>query len=129
MHNESALDKLTGTFQILDLQSLLLAARGEVDLALMFKQELASRGMDYSGKWIGFDAVYDELFSERELCDVELLCQEQMFRDRRIGDTGAEKSSLGKLGRVRTALLKKKAARELAAVTARKARQAREARS
>lgn len=34
---------------------LLMAARGEIDLNLLARLELANRGLDADGKWVGFD--------------------------------------------------------------------------
>lgn len=41
--------------QTLGTQILAAAARGDIDLNQIAKQELASRGLDYQGKWVGFE--------------------------------------------------------------------------
>lgn len=41
--------------QVADIAVLAAAARGEIDLNRMAREELASRGLDHSGKWVGFD--------------------------------------------------------------------------
>ncbi len=120
MKNDSAaLANLTETLQTLDLNALLLAVAGEVNLALLFKAELANRGLGYSGEWLGFDKVHEEIFSEGELSELEICAEEELFRDGRARNSGA------RLGSIRKALLKKQSARKLAAFTARKAREAR----
>lgn len=40
--------------QTIPADVLAAAARGEIDLNALARQELASRGLDLSGKWIGF---------------------------------------------------------------------------
>ncbi len=122
MKNDSALANLTETLQTLDLNALLLAVTGDVNLALLFKAELANRGLGYSGEWLGFDKVHEEIFSEGELSELEICAEEELFRDGRARNNGA------RLGSIRKALLKKQSARKLATVVARKARQEREAR-
>ncbi len=124
MKNDSALANLTETLQLLDLNALLLAVTGDVNLALLFKAELANRGLGYSGEWLGFDKVHEEIFSEGELSELEICAEEELYRDGLAG----KPNSQARLGSIRKALLKKQSARKLAAVTARKARQAREAR-
>ena len=41
-------------FQMIHTDLLCKAARGEIDLQQLAKDELASRGLDWSGKWVGF---------------------------------------------------------------------------
>ncbi len=41
--------------QTISSELLAAAARGEVDLNLVAAEELANRGQDKNGKWIGFD--------------------------------------------------------------------------
>lgn len=43
-----------GVFQVLPLASLLAAVRGELDLNLIARRELASRGLNQAGQWVGF---------------------------------------------------------------------------
>lgn len=124
MKNNSALANLTETLQLLDIKALLLAVTGEVNLPLLFKAELANRGLGYSGEWLGFDKVHEEIFSEGELSEMEILAEEELYRDGLAG----KPNSRARLGSIRKALLKKQSARKLAAVVARKARQDREAR-
>ena len=42
------------SFQILDLTLLIAAVNGKIDLNEMVKNELKSRGLDETGKWVGF---------------------------------------------------------------------------
>jgi hypothetical protein len=44
-----------GFIQIAATKVLAAAARGELDLNLLAREELASRGLDASGIWVGFD--------------------------------------------------------------------------
>ena len=44
-----------GFIQIAATKVLAAAARGELDLNLLAREELASRGLDANGVWIGFD--------------------------------------------------------------------------
>ena len=44
-----------GFIQIADVQVLAAAARGEIDLNLIAREELASRGLNDQGRWVGFD--------------------------------------------------------------------------
>lgn len=47
--------------QIADTQTLAAVARGEVDLNRIAREELASRGMDQNGNWVGFDKARQQL--------------------------------------------------------------------
>ncbi len=44
-----------GFIQIALTKVLAAAARGELDLNLLAREELASRGLDTQGDWVGFD--------------------------------------------------------------------------
>ena len=44
-----------GFIQIALTKVLAAAARGELDLNLLAREELASRGLNDQGNWIGFD--------------------------------------------------------------------------
>jgi hypothetical protein len=44
-----------GFIQIALTKVLAAAARGELDLNLLAREELASRGLDTPGEWVGFD--------------------------------------------------------------------------
>lgn len=44
-----------GALQLLDSTVLGAVARGELDLNLIARENLASRGLDAAGRWIGFD--------------------------------------------------------------------------
>jgi hypothetical protein len=46
-----------GFIQIANSEILAAVARGELDLNAVARQELAARGLDKNGKWIGFDAA------------------------------------------------------------------------
>ena len=46
-----------GFIQIALTKVLAAAARGELDLNLLAREELASRGLNDQGNWIGFDAA------------------------------------------------------------------------
>ncbi len=52
--NGFTIDEL-GFIQIALTKVLAAAARGEVDLNRLAREELASRGMDKNGQWVGFD--------------------------------------------------------------------------
>ena len=43
-----------GFIQIADTKVLLMVAKGEVDLNLVAREELANRGLGLNGKWVGF---------------------------------------------------------------------------
>lgn len=43
------------SIQSLPFKLILAAANGQVDLNAMARDELANRGLDQSGKWVGFD--------------------------------------------------------------------------
>ena len=47
----------TGFIQIALAKVLAAVARGELDLNQLAKQELAGRGLNDQGNWIGFDAA------------------------------------------------------------------------
>ena len=47
----------TGFIQIALTKVLAAVARGELDLNRLAKQELAARGLNDQGNWIGFDAA------------------------------------------------------------------------
>ena len=44
-----------GFIQIALTKVLAAAARGEIDLNRLAREELASRGLDKDGQWVGFD--------------------------------------------------------------------------
>ena len=44
-----------GFIQIALTKVLASAARGEIDLNRLAREELASRGLDKDGQWVGFD--------------------------------------------------------------------------
>lgn len=44
-----------GFIQIAATKVLAAIARGEIDLNRIVREELASRGLDQNGKWVGFD--------------------------------------------------------------------------
>ena len=43
-----------GFIQLADARILAAVARGELDLNAVARRELASRGLDRHGKWVGF---------------------------------------------------------------------------
>ena len=47
-----------GFIQIALTKVLAAAARGELDLNLLAREELASRGLDTQGEWVGFDRAH-----------------------------------------------------------------------
>ncbi len=44
-----------GFVQIADTKVLAAVARGEVDLNRLAREELAARGLDQNGNWVGFE--------------------------------------------------------------------------
>jgi hypothetical protein len=44
-----------GFIQIADTKVLAAAARGELDLNRIAREELAARGLDLNGVWVGFE--------------------------------------------------------------------------
>lgn len=44
-----------GFIQTAMIKVLVAAARGELDLNLLAREELAARGLDQNGVWVGFD--------------------------------------------------------------------------
>ena len=54
--NEFTVDEV-GFIQIALTMVLAAVARGELDLNRLAREELASRGLNDQGKWIGFDAA------------------------------------------------------------------------
>lgn len=44
-----------GFIQIAASKVLAAVARGEIDLNRIAREEMASRGLDQNGKWVGFD--------------------------------------------------------------------------
>ena len=53
-NNEFTIDEL-GFIQIALTKVLAAAARGELDLNRLAREELASRGQDEHGNWVGFE--------------------------------------------------------------------------
>ncbi|MCE7915561.1 MAG: hypothetical protein DYH15_13030 [Nitrosomonas sp. PRO4] len=49
------------SIQTLPISLLIAAANGQIDLNKMAKNELANRGLDLSGKWVGFDQARELL--------------------------------------------------------------------
>ena len=52
-----------GFIQLADTDVLAAVARGEIDLNQIAREELASRGLDDQGRWVGFDQARAALFS------------------------------------------------------------------
>ena len=44
-----------GFIQIADPKVLVAVARGDLDLNAVARRELASRGLDHTGMWVGFE--------------------------------------------------------------------------
>jgi hypothetical protein len=44
-----------GFMQLADAKILAAVARGELDLNAVARRELANRGLDHDGKWVGFE--------------------------------------------------------------------------
>ena len=44
-----------GFIQLADARILAAVARGELDLNAVARRELANRGLDHRGKWVGFE--------------------------------------------------------------------------
>jgi len=55
-NNEFTVDEV-GFIQIALTKVLAAVARGELDLNRLAREELASRGLNDHGNWIGFDAA------------------------------------------------------------------------
>ena len=51
---EFTIDEI-GFIQTADTKVLAAVARGEIDLNLIAREEMAARGLDRDGKWVGFD--------------------------------------------------------------------------
>lgn len=54
--NEFTVDEI-GFIQIALTKVLAAVARGELDLNLLAREELAARGLDKQGEWVGFEAA------------------------------------------------------------------------
>ena len=54
--NQFTYDQLS-FLQTLTIPMVAAIARGDIDVQQLARKELASRGVDMSGKWIGFDAA------------------------------------------------------------------------
>lgn len=50
-----------GFIQTADTEVLAAVARGEIDLNLIAREELAGRGLDDQGRWVGFDQARAEI--------------------------------------------------------------------
>lgn len=55
-NNGFTVDEL-GFIQLADTKVLAAAARGEIDINKLARDELANRGLDAQGKWVGFKAA------------------------------------------------------------------------
>jgi len=53
-----------GFIQLATSRVLAAVARGELDLNLLAREELASRGQDLNGIWVGFDRATELHFGE-----------------------------------------------------------------
>lgn len=47
------------SIQVLPLNIILAAANGKIDLNAMAREQLAGRGLDLSGAWVGFEKARD----------------------------------------------------------------------
>lgn len=52
---DPAKEKVRGVLQIMDVEALKSVIRGEIDLTQVGRREIADRGLDKSGKWVGFE--------------------------------------------------------------------------
>jgi len=50
-----------GFIQLADVEVLAAVARGEIDLNLIAREELASRGLNHQGRWVGFEKAHEAL--------------------------------------------------------------------
>lgn len=50
-----------GFIQTADTEVLAAVARGEIDLNQIAREELASRGLNDQGRWVGFDQARESL--------------------------------------------------------------------
>lgn len=55
-----------GFIQVATARVLSAVARGELDLNLLAREELASRGMNRDGVWVGFERARREFQEERK---------------------------------------------------------------
>lgn len=53
-HEVLSFEEVEGSVQLMTNDILIAAVKGELDLNLVASSELASRGFDSAGKWIGF---------------------------------------------------------------------------
>lgn len=53
-----------GFIQLADTDVLAAVARGEIDLNRIAREELAGRGLDRCGKWVGFPKAREELLEK-----------------------------------------------------------------
>lgn len=60
-----------GFIQLATSRVLSAAARGELDLNVLAREELASRGQNRDGVWVGFDRAAKELAAERRIIERE----------------------------------------------------------
>jgi hypothetical protein len=54
-HTTNFTDDELGFIQIVSVAILTAAARDELDLNDLARRELANRGLDHNGQWVGFD--------------------------------------------------------------------------
>lgn len=52
--DQAPIDNIAGYIQCMSTAAIAAAARGEVDIIGLLRAELGARGMDTSGKWVGF---------------------------------------------------------------------------
>ena len=50
-------DNIAGYLQCMSSDAVAAAARGDIDVVALFRAELANRGLDLAGKWVGFEAA------------------------------------------------------------------------
>lgn len=46
-----------GFIQVVPARILVAAAKGDLDLNILAREELANRGLDQAGVWVGFGAI------------------------------------------------------------------------
>jgi hypothetical protein len=56
----NAQESAEGVLQVMNVATLVALAHGTINLNLLGRLELASRGLDRDGQWIGFDAARQE---------------------------------------------------------------------
>jgi hypothetical protein len=59
--DQTPIDNVAGYIQCMSTAAIAAAVRGEIDVVELLRAELAARGMNVAGQWVGFERAKQAL--------------------------------------------------------------------